>query len=62
MKFLNGFKTILGTIGTIVSVLVPSVRPDLITGIGDHVVGIVQGASALLLALGLIHKAEKANN
>jgi hypothetical protein len=60
MKFLSGFKTVIGFIATAVSVIVPAVKPEMVSGIGDHIVGIVQGASALLLALGIIHKKEKA--
>lgn len=54
MKFLNGFKSIIGGVGLLVvalneqSHLLPETwRPY------------VAGASALLLALGLVHKAEK---
>lgn len=60
MNFLNGFKTIIGVLGTIVSVALPKVAPDVVTAIGNHAVDIAQGVFGLLTALGLIHKAEKA--
>lgn len=59
MKFLNGFKTILGLAGTVVSVLAPRYAPAL-NEAAPHAVAVAQGAFGLLLALGVIHKAEKA--
>lgn len=59
MKFLNGFKTILGLVGTVVTVLMPKVTPDLVAGVGDHAVAIAQGVFGLLTVLGIIHKVEK---
>lgn len=60
MKFLDGFKTIIGMVGSLAVVLSPSIAPDLVDKVGTHVVGIAEGAFGLLAALGLIHKAEKA--
>lgn len=60
MKFLDGFKTILGLVGMAVSVIVPKVTPDVITAIGDHTVAVAQGVFGLLTVLGIIHKREKA--
>jgi len=59
MKFLNGFKTIIGLAGTVLGVILPKIDSAIITGVGDHVYGIAQGVFGLLLTLGLIHKAEK---
>lgn len=59
MKFLNGFKTILGLAGTVVSVLAPRYAPAL-NEAAPHAVAVAQGAFGLLLALGVIHKVEKA--
>lgn len=60
MKFLDGFKTIVGLVGTAVTVLLPSVAPEVAASIGDQVVSISQGVFGLLAALGIIHKVEKA--
>lgn len=60
MKFLNGFKTVLGLAGTVVTVLAPKFAPTL-NEAAPHAVAVAQGAFGLLLALGVIHKAEKAN-
>lgn len=62
MNFLNGFKTIIGLVGTVVSVVVPKIDPGIVTAAGDHVVGIVQGAFGLLTVLGVIHKIQKAGS
>lgn len=59
MKFLDGWKTIIGLVGTVVTVLVPKLDPSLVAGIGEHATGIVQGVFGLLAVLGVIHKAEK---
>lgn len=59
MKFLNGFKTIIGLVGTVVTVLVPKVTPDIVNAVGDHALAIGQGVFGLLTVLGIIHKAEK---
>ena len=59
MKFLNGFKTILGLAGTVVSVLAPRYAPAL-NEAAPHAVAVAQGAFGLLLALGVIHRVEKA--
>lgn len=61
MKFLNGLKTIIGVVGTVITVLIPKVTPEIVTTVGDHTVAIAQGVFGLLTVLGIIHKAEKAN-
>lgn len=58
MKFLNGFKTILGVTGTVLTILVPKIAP-VVTDAAPHAINIAQGAFGLLTVLGLIHKAEK---
>lgn len=60
MKFLNGFKTILGLIGTVVTVVIPAISGDVVAAVGEQVLGIAQGVFGLLAALGVIHKVEKA--
>jgi len=60
MKFLNGFKTIIGLAGTVVSVLAPKFAPAL-NEAAPHAIAVAQGVFGLLLALGLIHKVEKRN-
>lgn len=68
MKFLDGYKTILGIIGTVLTVVLPALGknadfvPALISNlqaIGANIPAIAAGASALLMALGIIHKVEK---
>jgi hypothetical protein len=57
MKFLNGFKTILGGAGTVVAFLSQAqVLPILPPKVQPY----VMGAANVLLALGVIHKYEKA--
>lgn len=58
MNFLNGFKTILGVVGTVVSVVVPNAAPA-IGEASPHIFAVAQGVFGTLLALGVIHKAEK---
>jgi hypothetical protein len=58
LKFLNGFKTILGSIGLVVSVVLPHVAGT-VAQAAPHAISIAQGAFGLLTLLGLIHKAEK---
>ena len=58
MKFLNGLKTWVGLAGTVISVAVPRLAPT-ISDAAPHIINVAQGAFGLLLALGLIHKAEK---
>jgi hypothetical protein len=64
MKFLNGWKTIIGTVVSVGAVLV-SAGGDLgkvaakAVEIVGHADAIVVGAGALLAALGLVHKGEK---
>lgn len=60
MNFLNGLKTVIGLFGTAITVIVPQVDPSVVSAVGDHAVGIAQGAFGLLTVLGLIHKREKA--
>lgn len=60
MKFLNGFKTILGAVGLVVSIAVPSLSST-VAEAAPHAVNIAQGAFGLLVLLGVIHKAEKSN-
>lgn len=60
MKFLDGWKTVIGLVGTVVTILVPKLDPSLVSGISDHATGIVQGVFGLLTVLGIIHKKEKA--
>lgn len=54
MRFLNGFKTILGGLGLVVVALNDSVH-----ALPDNWRPYIAGASAVLTALGLIHKVEK---
>ena len=64
MKFLNGWKTILGVLGTVGTVLVASggkigaIAGTAIT-IGGHLDSVLLGAFGILTALGIVHKAEK---
>jgi hypothetical protein len=60
MKFLDGLKTVIGVIGTVASVLIPKVTPDVVNVVGDHTMAIAQGVFGLLTVLGIIHKVEKA--
>lgn len=60
MNFLNGFKTIIGVLGSVVAIVLPKVAPGVVQAVGDQVVGIAQGVFGLLTALGIIHKVEKA--
>lgn len=59
MKFLNGLKTIIGVVGTVVTVLVPKITPAVVTEVGDHAFAVAQGVFGLLTVLGIIHKVEK---
>ena len=58
MKFLDGLKTVIGLVGTVVSVAVPRVAPQVGEAI-PHVVAVAQGVFGALFALGVIHKVEK---
>lgn len=66
MKFLNGFKTIIGIIGAVATPLVAvggnvgKIASDGIAAL-PHIATTVEGGFLTLLALGLIHKAEKAS-
>lgn len=72
MKFLDGWKTKLGVIGGLASIVVPAVTQvisgnaalgqalvDTATQVVNHVGAVVTGASALLTLLGVVHKVEK---
>lgn len=59
MKFLNGFKTVIGVAGTVASLVAPKILP-VITDAAPHAINIAQGAFGLLMVLGIIHKSEKA--
>lgn len=59
MKFLNGLKTIIGVVGSVVLVIAPKVGLDVVQSAGDQVYGIAQGVFGLLTILGVIHKVEK---
>lgn len=69
MKFLNGWKTILGTLTTIASVVVPAIVGgdgsivheigEQLGHIGDNISSVVAGAGAVLTLLGLRHRREK---
>lgn len=59
MKFLNGFKTVLGAAGMVLTIVAPKIVP-VITDAAPHAINIAQGAFGLLAVLGLIHKSEKA--
>lgn len=56
MKFLNGFKTVIGLIGL---GLVAISQSDAMVLIPPPAQPYVAGAAALLTALGLVHKIEK---
>ncbi len=58
MKFLNGFKTILGAAGMVLTFVAPKIVPAF-SDAAPHAINIAQGAFGLLLALGIIHKSEK---
>lgn len=58
MKFLNGFKTIIGTFGLVI-VTIAHEAPQLIP---EKFQAALAGASAVLVALGLVHKLEKTND
>lgn len=58
MKFLNGFKSILGAAGMVLTFVAPKVIP-VFTDAAPHALNVAQGAFGLLLALGIIHKSEK---
>lgn len=68
MKFLNGYKTVLGIGLTLASVILPAIGKDAsilpaigqtLSDIGDHAATLVTGIGAALTLLGLKHKAEK---
>lgn len=59
MRFLNGWKTVLGVAGTLAGVLLPKVHPDVVSGVLGSADNVVVGAFTMLTLLGVIHKAEK---
>ena len=59
MQFLNGFKTILGAAGMVVTIAAPHFAPTFAEAT-PHAIGVAQGVFGLLGVLGLIHKVEKA--
>ena len=58
MKFLDGFKTILGGAVLVASVVAPHIA-DVATAVGTGAIQMVQGGAIVLTALGLAHKREK---
>lgn len=60
MRFLDGFKTVLGAIGVVVTVVAPKIGPELVEGALGAVNLMATGAFSLLTVLGIIHKVEKA--
>jgi len=68
MKFLNGWKTILGAAGSIAVIVggalgknvgvIPGVIQTL-SDIGEHINAVILGGAAVLGTLGVIHKVEK---
>lgn len=65
MKFLNGWKTILGVIGTVGTVLVASGgsighAADVVVQASHHLDAVFLGVFGLLGTLGVVHKVEKA--
>lgn len=59
MKFLDGFKTLIGLVGLIVTIVAPKISPELVNAIGAQVLWIAQGVFGLLTVLGVVHKVEK---
>lgn len=62
MRFLDGFKTIIGAVGMVVVTVFPKVAPAVVTGAVEAVTTIATGAFGLLTVLGVIHKVEKAKD
>jgi hypothetical protein len=59
MKFLDGFKTIIGVAGSVALIVAPKIDPAIVQAVGDHAYGVAQGVFGLLTVLGVIHKREK---
>lgn len=64
MKFLNGWKTILGTVGTLGTLLLGAGgKIGQVAGtaleVAGHLDSVALGAFGVLTTLGIIHKAEK---
>lgn len=66
MKFLNGFKTIIGVLGAVATPLIAvggdvgKIAQDGISAL-PHIYSTVEGAFLALTAIGIIHKVEKAS-
>lgn len=58
MKFLDGFKTVVGAVGLTVTLVAPHLAPQ-VQDIGGNAFLVAQGVFGCLTALGVIHKAEK---
>ena len=64
MKFLNGWKTILGVIGTLTTIAVSAGVQDhglieTVKAIAGHADSLIVGATGILTVIGVIHKSEK---
>lgn len=59
MKFLDGWKTVLGVAGCVLTVALPRAQPGVIGGILDNANNAVVGVFGLLTVLGIVHKVEK---
>lgn len=66
MKFLNGWKTIIGTSGTIILIAahtlitVDPCRSTFVQGLVENGLDFAIGGTSLLSLIGIIHKIEKA--
>lgn len=60
MKFLNGWKTVLGIAGSVITIVLPKVDPAVLGGALNDANNVVTGAFGLLTLLGIVHKVEKA--
>lgn len=60
MKFLDGFKTIIGSVGLLVTVVAPKLDPAIVGAVGQNTVNIATNVFAIITAIGLVHKAVKA--
>lgn len=59
MNFLNGWKTALGALGMLVGILAPKFTP-VVAVLGQTIPTLILNISAVLAAVGLMHKAVKA--
>lgn len=62
MNFLNGLKTIIGVVGSVITIVIPKFTPVVVNAVGDQVLAVAQGVFGLLLTLGIVHKVEKSQN